>query len=108
SALAVDSAGLIYFSELHGNRIGRINADGRLVTIAGNGFPGPATLTNPTGIAIDSAGNVLIADTGNHRIRKAAPNGALTTIAGSGTQSFCGDGGPALDACFDTQMDDKL
>ena len=39
SALAVDSAGLIYFSELHGNRIGRINADGKLVTVAGNGFP---------------------------------------------------------------------
>ena len=108
SALAVDPAGLIYFSELHGNRIGRINADGKLVTVAGNGFPGTATLTKPTGIAIDAAGNVLIADTGNHRIRRAAPNGTLTTIAGTGTQSFCGDGGPALAACFDTPMDIKL
>jgi len=108
AALAVDSAGLIYFSELHGNRIGRINADGKLVTIAGNGFPGTATLTKPTGIAIDRDGNVLIADTGNHRIRKAAPNGALTTVAGTGSQSFCGDGGPALAACFDTPMDVKL
>jgi uncharacterized protein (TIGR03437 family) len=108
AALAVDSAGLIYFSELHSNRIGRINADGRLATIAGNGFPGTATLTKPTGIAIDRDNNVLIADTGNHRIRKATPNGTLTTIAGTGTQSFCGDGGPALSACFDTPMDIKL
>ena len=108
SALAVDSAGLIYFSELHSNRIGRINADGKLATVAGNGFPGTATLTKPTGIAIDRDGNVLIADTGNHRIRKVTPNGILTTIAGTGTQSFCGDGGPALAACFDTPMDVKL
>jgi uncharacterized protein (TIGR03437 family) len=108
AALAVDSAGLIYFAELHSNRIGRINANGTLATVAGNGFPGAATLTKPAGIAIDSAGNVLIADTGNHRIRKAAPNGALTTIAGTGAQSFCGDNGPALNACFDTPMDVKL
>jgi sugar lactone lactonase YvrE len=108
AALAVDAAGLIYFSELHGNRVGRINADGKLATVAGNGFPGAATLTKPAGIAIDRDGNVLIADTGNHRIRKAAPSGALTTIAGTGTQAFCGDGGPALNACFDTPMDVKL
>ena len=106
--LAVDSAGLIYFSELHGNRVARINANGTLSTVAGNGFPGAATLTKPAGIAIDRDGGVLIADTGNHRIRKAAPNGALTTIAGTGTQSFCGDNGPALNACFDTPMDVKI
>jgi len=111
AALAVDSGGLIYFSELHGNRIGRINPDGKLATIAGNGFPvgiGNGTLTKPAGIAIDAAGNILIADTANHRIRKATPSGTLTTIAGTGTQSFCGDNGPALTACFDTPMDVKL
>jgi trimeric autotransporter adhesin len=105
SALAVDSAGLIYFSELHGNRVGRINRDGKLATVAGNGFPGNDTLTKPAGIAIDRDGNVLIADTGNHRIRKATPSGALTTIAGNGQQGFCGDNGPAASACFDTPMD---
>ncbi|MCU1238054.1 MAG: repeat containing protein [Candidatus Solibacter sp.] len=105
-ALAVDSAGLVYFAELHGNRIGRVNANGTIGLVAGTGFPGTATLTKPAGIAIDSAGNVLIADTGNHRIRKAA-NGVMTTIAG-GTQGFCGDGGPAVNACFDTPMDVKV
>ena len=87
---------LIYFAELHSNRIGRINADGQLATVAAIRLhPLPAELNKPTGIAIDRDGNVLIADTGNHRIRKAAPAGVLTTIAGTGTQSFCGDGGPA-------------
>jgi len=26
--------------------------------------------------------------------------GALTTIAGTGSEAYCGDGGPAIDACF--------
>jgi uncharacterized protein (TIGR03437 family) len=108
AALAVDAAGLLYFSELHSNRIGRINANGTLATVAGNGFPGTATLTKPAGIAIDAAGSVLIADTGNHRIRRVTPGGTLSTIAGTGAQSFCGDGGPALSACFDTPMDVKV
>jgi uncharacterized protein (TIGR03437 family) len=108
SALALDPSGQIVFAEVHSNRIGRIGADGKLATVAGNGFPGTATLTKPMGIAIDRAGNVFIADTGNHRIRKAAPDGTLTTIAGTGVESFCGDNGPALSACFDTPMDVKL
>ena len=63
-------------------------------------------LNKPAGIAIDRDGNVLIADTGNHRIRKATPSGTLTTIAG-GQPGFCGDNGPAANACFDTPMDVK-
>lgn len=109
SALALDAAGNVVFAEIHSNRIGRINAaSGRVETVAGNGFPGTATLTKPAGIAIDRAGNVWIADTGNHRIRRASPDGTLTTVAGTGTQGYCGDGGPAASACFDTPMDVKL
>ena len=110
SALAADAAGNIYFAELHSNRIGRITggtAGGKLAVVA-NPLIVPSELNKPAGIAIDREGNVLIADTGNHRIRKATPAGALTTIAGTGSQSFCGDGGPALNACFDTPMDVKL
>jgi uncharacterized protein (TIGR03437 family) len=106
SSLALDRNGLLYFAELHGNRVGRVNADGRLSTIAGSGFP--TDLNKPAGIAIDAANNVIIADTGNHRIRKATPDGNLTTIAGAGRPDFCGDGGPATQACFNTPMDVKI
>jgi uncharacterized protein (TIGR03437 family) len=114
SSLAIDGAGLIYFAELHGNRVGRLDADGHLSTVAGTGFPvfngdGPANranLTKPAGIAIDHSGNLLIADTGNHRVRKVS-GGIITTIAGTGQQSFCGDSGPANQACLDTPMDVK-
>ena len=105
SSLALDRNGLLYFAELHGNRIGRVNADGRLSMI-GTGFP--ADLNKPAGIAIDANNNVLIADTGNHRIRRATPDGTLTTIAGTGSRSFCGDDGPAAQACFNTPMDVKV
>ena len=107
-ALALDTAGNVVFSEVHSNRIGRINgATGRVETIAPAGLPLPSILNKPMGIAVDRAGSVWIADTGNHRVRRAAPDGTLTTVAG-GSQGFCGDGGPAASACFDTPMDVKL
>jgi uncharacterized protein (TIGR03437 family) len=115
SALALDPTGALYFAELHTNRIGKLGTDGRLSTVAGSGFPGfsgdsgpagLATLTKPAGIAIDRTGAVLIADTGNHRIRRVA-DGIITTIAGTGAASFCGDGGPATQACLNTPMDVK-
>ena len=116
-ALAVDAGGNLYFAEVHGNRVGRIGADGRILTVAGIGFPGyngdniPATLAelkSPTGIALDAAGNLFIADRGNHRIRKVAPDGRISTAAGIGQAGFSGDGGPASAAALNTPMDVKV
>src|SRR5437763_1360570 len=51
SALAVDSAGALYFAELHTNRIGKL-VNGALSTVAGSGST--ADLNKPAGIAFDS------------------------------------------------------
>ena len=80
---------------------------------AGDG--GPATqalLTQPWDVAVDRDGNLFIADTNNNRIRRVdKQSGIITTVAGGGPLngfegyghgSFCGDGGPALQACFNT------
>ncbi|MEP7365745.1 MAG: IPT/TIG domain-containing protein [Acidobacteriota bacterium] len=89
TAIAIDSAGVVYFSEIHSGRVARIGADGRLATVAGTGIPGyngdsgQATsirLSTPTGLALDAAGNLYIADQGNNRVRKVTPGGTLTTI----------------------------
>ena len=83
-----------------------------------NGYAGDggaasaALLTQPGDIAVDGEGNVLIADTNNNRIRRVDQAGIITTVAGGGPLngfegycrlvSFCGDGGPALEACLNT------
>jgi uncharacterized protein (TIGR03437 family) len=110
SGLAIDSAGTIYFSEVHSNRIARI-AGNRIVTVAGDGFEGmtgdggpaaSARLRFPAGLAFDGRGNLYIADQRNHRVRRIAPDGTMTTAAGTGngrnTGGYGGDGGPATSA----------
>jgi uncharacterized protein (TIGR03437 family) len=103
SALAVDASGVVYFAELHSNRVGKI-VNGVLSTVAGTG--NPADLNKPAGIAIDGGGALVIADTGNHRVRRVV-NGTMTTIAGTGRAGFCGDGARAADACLNSPMDVK-
>ena len=77
--LALDGAGVLYFSETGAHSVRLIGSDGRLGTVAGTGVRGwsgdggagpSATLDTPAGIAVDSDGNVFIADSGNRRIRR--------------------------------------
>ena len=110
--LAVDSAGNLYICDDGNNRIRKVDKNGIITTVAGNGPSfgapgsfsgdgGPATsagLHAPAGVAVDSAGNLYIADTFNYRIRKVNAAGIITTFAGSGAGGFGGDGGPATSA----------
>ena len=114
SGLAVDAPGNVYISELLANRIRRINRDGTIATIAGNGSAGfsgdggtatAASLDGPLGIAFDAAGNLYIADSLNHRIRKVTANGVISTVAGNGTSGSSGDGGPAAAASLSLPND---
>lgn len=108
SGLAVDSMGNFYVAD--GHRIRKVDRDGIITTVAGNGTygysgdGGPATsaqLANPSGIAVDNQGNLFIADSYNHRIRKVDANGIITTVAGNGG-GYSGDGGPAINASLYT------
>jgi cysteine-rich repeat protein len=105
--VAVDAAGNVYVADLNNNRVRRVDAAGRITTIAGNGTistagdGGQATssgLWHPTGVAVDGLGNLYIADKDAHRVRRVDPNGIITTVAGDGTQGFVGDGGAAINA----------
>ena len=107
TGIAVDSAGNIYFGDSGNNRIRKVDTNGIIATIAGNGNPGfsgdggPATnasIRAPTGVAVDSAGNIYFTDDYNHRIRKVDTSGIITTVAGNGNPGFSGDGGPATNA----------
>ena len=106
--VAVDSAGNIYIADAHNQRIRKVDANGLISTVAGNGTSGfsgdggPATeaqLNTPHGVATDSAGNLYIADTYNRRIRKIDANdGTISTVVGDGVEGAGGDGGPAVGA----------
>lgn len=76
--LAVTSAGGVFISDSTGV-IRKVDANGIISTVAGNGTPGfsgddgkskDALLNNPQGIAVDNQDNLLIVDSGNNRIRK--------------------------------------
>ncbi len=89
-------------------------ASGALARVAGNGTAsicgegdpaGPGCAGQPAGVAADAAGNVYFSDLENFRVARVdAASGALTTVAG-GRRGFCGDGGPAIDACLRTPTD---
>jgi sugar lactone lactonase YvrE len=105
--VAVDAAGNLYIADTGFARIRKVDTNGIITTIAGNGNSGfsgddgPATqaeLFGPTGVTIDAAGNVYIADADNRRVRRVDTNGTIKTIAGTGDFHDSGDGGPATKA----------
>jgi sugar lactone lactonase YvrE len=108
--ITFDAPGNLYIADTSNNRIRKIDTNGIITTVAGNGLKGfggdggPATaaaLNDPRDVAIDADGNLYIADTINNRIRKVDTNGIITTFAGQGgSGGFAGDGGAPLQARF--------
>ncbi len=114
-AVVADGAGNLYISTSL-QCVFKLDANGMLTRIAGNGYPGFAGDGGPAAqsalnfgiadiggfaggaLAIDKAGNLYIADFGNQRIRKISAAGTISTIAGTGDWGDRGDGGPAVNA----------
>jgi uncharacterized protein (TIGR03437 family) len=110
AALAMDSAGNLYISDGANQRIRKVDTNGIITTVAGNGTSGfsgdggpaiNAVLADPNGLAVDSSDNLYICDSSNHRIRKINAAGIITTVAGNGNVVSAGDGGQAIAAAFD-------
>lgn len=109
AGIAFDAEGNLYIADMANGRIRRVDGNGIITTIAGDGtfYPrfdgdgGPAleaTLSDPQGIAVGGDGNIYVADTHNNRVRKIDPSGRITTIAGTGEFASYGDEGPAVEA----------
>ncbi|HSC09716.1 MAG TPA: choice-of-anchor Q domain-containing protein [Rhodanobacteraceae bacterium] len=122
-AVTADASGNVYFSS-SADLIFKLDPQGMLQRIAGNGTPGysgdggPATqaqlnfplsypelVADPVnfaplvgGLAVDTAGRVYVADAYNNRIRRIDTSGIISTVAGTGTPGGSGDGGPATAA----------
>ncbi len=107
-ALAVDSAGSVFFAEEMAGRVRKVTPDGHVVTVAGLGYNSYANSTgqalqagisSPQGIAVDGKHNLYIADY-NMLVRVVAPDGLVKILAGNGQYGYAGDGGPATSAQF--------
>ena len=98
----------LWFCEYDGHTVRKIDSDGQITTIVGNGQAGysgdggpaiKASLYRPHEIRFDKKGDLYIADMSNHVIRKVdLKSGQITTIAGTGEAGFSGDHGQAVNA----------
>jgi serine/threonine protein kinase, bacterial len=104
--LAIDKKGNLYIADRGNNRVRKINPQGIITTVAGDGgffFMGDngpayqASIAGPTGVAVDDDGTLYIADRNNNRIRSVDSQGMIRTIAGTGTQDYNGDSEVARD-----------
>ena len=107
--IAVDPFGNLYIVDARHYRIRKVDTNGIITTVAGNGISGysgdggpavSASLKQPVGITVDQAGNLYISDSANHSVRKVDAAGIITTVAGNGQGGYSGDSGPAVSAAL--------
>ena len=98
--VTVDASGNIYFATWTDYRVRKVDYNGIITSVAGNGTSGytgdniaatTSEINNPIGIGVDAAGNIFIGDYGNNRIREVNTSGTITTIAGTGVAGYNGD-----------------
>ena len=113
SGVAIDSAGNIYIYDAGNLRIRKVDANGIITTVAGNGQSGSTAdgglatgamlgLNTNGSVVVDSAGNFYFSDVTNNAVRKVTvSNGIISTFAGKvGQTGSGGDGGLATSATF--------
>jgi streptogramin lyase len=105
-----DANGRLYVPDQNNHAIRRVDPDGTVSTVAGNGQsgfadgkPSDARFNNPTGLGVAANGTVYVADRNNHRIRAISPAGDITTIAGDGAAGQ--QDGPGPTAKFNRPID---
>jgi hypothetical protein len=110
--LFADQVGNVYIADSLNHCIRKVDPDGIITTVAGNGSSGysgdggqaeDASLNEPHSVAVDGLGNIYIADSKNHCIRMVNVNTeVIDRVAGICESSGDSDGGgQATDAQFD-------
>jgi Abnormal spindle-like microcephaly-assoc'd, ASPM-SPD-2-Hydin/NHL repeat len=114
--LAADSSGNVYYSSSY-EGVWKVNAQGVITKIAGNGSPGfsgdggPATDAQTAvvaGLTLDGQGNLYLTEVANSDVRKVDTNGIITTVAGNQQFGYAGDGGPATSAKLNSPTDVRV
>jgi RHS repeat-associated protein len=108
TGVTIGPDGSLYIADTYQHRIRRVDLDGIISTVAGNGTRGfsgdgglatQAALSYPWKVAFGPDGsNLYIADINNSRIRRVGIDGIINTVVGNGNRGFSGDGGLATQA----------
>jgi NHL repeat len=104
--LAIDAADNVYIADGQNYRVRKVDANGIITTVAGNGQDGstgdngPATdaALSPAWLSFDNAGNLYISDWDHWHVRKVDSNGIITNFVGDG---HGGDPGTRGCMCLD-------
>ena len=103
SAVVAGPNGDVYAAIKGGHRVVRIDGNGTIWLVAGNGNQGSAGdgglatgagLSSPVSLAFDHSGNLYICDSTTNRIRRVGADGIITTVVGTGAGTGA-DGSPA-------------
>ncbi len=109
--VALNAAGDLFIADGDNDVIRKVDTDGIISTVAGNGeygFSGDggaatdATFQFPVGVAVDAAGDLFIPDAYIDRVREVdGITGIITTFAGNGAETYSDTNGvPATSATF--------
>lgn len=102
--LGLDLEDRLLIGDAGNQRVRRVNHDGRLVTLAGNGTQGyegdggnalEASLNYPEALSMDQRGRLFIGDEWNNAIRVVDTNGVISTVMGTGFPGRAEFGGVA-------------
>eukprot|EP00667_Euglena_gracilis_P005404 EG_transcript_5448 len=85
--IQIDRDGILWVSDTENHAIRRVDPEGTVTTVAGNGTPGfldgqgtDARLNSPFSFVLDSNGDLVVADMENHCIRLVTRTGVVTTL----------------------------
>lgn len=113
TSVALDEEGNLYIADSENGGIRRVDKkSGIISSMVGEGTPGAKTdpsgtptirglFVAPVGLTYDGKGSLYVADSFLNRIKKVElATRKVTIVAGKGVNQFCGDGGPAKEACL--------
>jgi sugar lactone lactonase YvrE len=113
TSVTLDEDGNLYIADSENGGIRRVDKKTHIISsVVGEGTPGAKTdptgtptirglFVAPVGLTYDGKGSLYVADAFLNRVKKVeVATRKVTIVAGKGANQYCGDNGPAKEACL--------